>query len=573
LGKREAALLQQLERAKQCYGPGCAVECERLLERLRDLNYPDVESLVQAHDNLLFVRAFPQSEIVAKLCDSLLAGLQPQIERFAGSPADASVLDDERVSGMIGTTLENNWTFELARWLGLRHSSQISSEWNVDEHYRQLATVMPNCLPLLDDDSFVEADTPYVKWVQAAAGGQDRDLPWLFHSFDALPVTPLVRTSLYDSLGVNLRWNLRGSSASRTLARRTVSQMFVHHEPLLQRRQVSLHDEMASVPLSLRKLGRDEAQAVIDMARDALAVRYRELQGSTCADAGHAFQVDAGRGVQLFLWGLDVEWRLPLRAYYAGFTLKNGVPVNYFEAIGLFEWIEVGFNTFYAFREGETAWIYSKILHALHQLAGVTCFSVYPYQIGQDNEEAIQSGAFWFYRKLGFRPGRPDLMAITEREESRMARDPKHRTSARTLRKLAGGHMFFELRDTPVGCWDYFSTRNLGLAVQQKMAREFGGDAVRMRRRAESRLCKALGVSPDTWTSRERRALNNFAVALSLTGDVARWTPDEKQLLVAAIRAKGGRDETRYLRLLQRHGKLRDAFLSTGSVPAQGNSG
>ena len=269
-----------------------------------------------------------------------------------------------------------------------------------------------------------------------------------------------------------------------------------------------------------------------------------------------------------FIWGLDKEWRLPLRAYYAGFTLKNGVPVNYFEAIGLFEWMEVGFNTFYAFREGETAWIYSKILHSLHQLAGVTCFSVYPYQIGQDNEEAIQSGAFWFYRKLGFRPGRPDLMALTEREERRMASDPQHRTSARTLRKLAEGHIFFELQGTPVGRWDYFSTRNVGLAVQQKMAREFGGDAVRMRRQAESRLCKALGVNPAGWTPHAQWALSNFAVALALVGDVARWTTSEKQLLVAIIRAKAGRDETRYLHLLQRHEKLRDLFLRIGSVAA-----
>jgi hypothetical protein len=573
LGKREATLLQQLERAKQCYGAGWAAECEGLLLKLRGLHYPDVDSLVKAHDNLLFLRAFPQSEQVAKLCDSLLAAMQPQVERFADSPDDASVLDDERVSGIVGTTLENNWTFELARFLGLRHSSQISSEWNVDEHYRQLATVMPNCLPLLDDDSFVEADTPYLKWVEAAAGGRERVLPWLFRSFDALPVTPLVRTSLYDSLGVKLRWSLSDSSASRTLARRRVTRVFVHREPLLQRRQVSPHDELASAPLNLQKLGRDEAQAVIDMARDALAVRYRELQGSTCADPGHAFQVDAGRGVQLFLWGLDAEWRLPLRAYYAGFTLKNGVPVNYFEAIGLFEWIEVGFNTFYAFREGETAWIYSKILHALHQLAGVTCFSVYPYQIGKDNEEAIQSGAFWFYRKLGFRPGRPDLMAITEREERKMASDPHHRTSARTLRRLAEGHMFFELRGTPVGCWDYFSTRNLGLAVQQKMAQEFGGDAVKMRRRAESRLSKALDLSPEKWSSRGQWALSNFAVALALVENVARWSATEKKLLVEVIRAKAGRDETSYLHLLQRHSKLRGAFLRIGSVAACGNAG
>ncbi len=102
--------------------------------------------------------------------------MQPQVEGFADSPDDASVLDDERVSGIAGTTLENNWTFELARWLGLRHSGHVTSEWNVEEQYRQLATVLPNCLPLLDDDSFVEADTPYLKWVEAAAGGQEREL-------------------------------------------------------------------------------------------------------------------------------------------------------------------------------------------------------------------------------------------------------------------------------------------------------------------------------------------------------------------------------------------------------------
>ena len=177
-----------------------------------------------------------------------------------------------------------------------------------------------------------------------------------------------------------------------------------------------------------------------------------------------------GAGVHIFLWGLPPDRRLPLRAYHAGITFKNGVPINYIEGISLFEWMEVGFNTFYAFRDGETAWIYSKVLHLLHQLTGVTCFSVYPYQLGDENEEAIKSGAFWFYRKLGFRPGRPELLALTQREEAKMAREPSHRTSARTLRKLAAGHVFYEFGDGPRGLWDTFSARNIGLAVQQRMA-------------------------------------------------------------------------------------------------------
>ena len=553
---------------KRSYGPGCAEECERLLAELRGVRFPDVEALIRFHDTLLFLDAFPQSARVVELAQELLAAVESQVAKFSAVAAAAAALDDESVSGIAGTTIRNTWTYELARWLVEHHAPAIKLEWDVDEQYQHMATVLPSFMPLLEDDSFVEADTPYLRSVEAAAGAKDKELGWLLRRFERLPVAHLTRTSLYDALGVNLAWDLSGSSASRTLARRPVSRYFFHDAPLLQRKQVSLADELASAPLKLRKLRRTEGAKIIDMARDALAVRYRELHGSTHADANYAFEAHVGRGVQLFIWGLDAEWRLPLRAYYAGFTLKNGVPVNYFEAIGLFEWIEVGFNTFYAFREGETAWIYSKVLHLLHQLAGVTCFSVYPYQIGQDNEEAIQSGAFWFYRKLGFRPGRSDLLTITEREEKKIAGDSKHRTSARTLRKLAEGHMFFEFGDSPSGRWDSFSTRTLGLAVQRKMAANFGGDAEKMRRATTKSLAKSLRVNLKTLNAREQLAFSNFAVVLALTHGVAQWTHAERQSLMAIIRAKAGPSETHYLQLLQRHHKLREALLRAGADPA-----
>jgi hypothetical protein len=550
---------------KRCYGAGCAEQCERLLADLKGAKPPDVESLIQFHDTLLFLRAFPQSAKVVQFADELLTALAPQVAKFVDSPSAVVAFDDESVSGIVGTTVTNTWTYELARWLVESHARSIHAEWNVDEQFRHMATILPNSMPLLEDDSFVEADTPYLKWMEQAAGGEGKVLAWLLRSFNEMPVSRLDRTSLYDALGVNLDWDLSGSSASRTLARRPVSQFFLHESPLLQRRQVSLAEEMASAPIKLRKLSRTEGGKVIDMARDALAVRYRELHGSTHGDPNHVFEANVGRGVQLFIWGLNADWRLPLRAYYAGFTLKNGVPINYFEAIGLFEWIEVGFNTFYAFREGETAWVYSKVLRLLHQLAGSTCISVYPYQIGQDNEEAIQSGAFWFYRKLGFRPGRPDLLAITEREEKKIASDSHHRTSARTLRKLAEGHMFFEFAANPPGRWDSFSTRTLGLAVQCKMADEYGGDAGKMRRATTKALARILDVNLATWNLREQRAFGNFALVLALVSGVARWTSEDKRSLAAIIRAKAGLNETAYLQQLLQHSTLRDALLLVGS--------
>ena len=123
----------------------------------------------------------------------------------------------------------------------------------------------------------------------------------------------------------------------------------------------------------------------------------------------------------MYFWNLPAARRLPLRAYVAGFTVKNGVPINYIEAIGLCEWIEVGFNTFYTYRQGETAWIYAQALRCLCAVTGATTISVYPYQIGQNNDEALDSGAFWFYRKLGFRSGRRDLEQIARREEQKIA--------------------------------------------------------------------------------------------------------------------------------------------------------
>jgi len=251
-------------------------------------------------------------------------------------------------------------------------------------------------------------------------------------------------------------------------------------------------------------------------------------------------------------------------------TLKNGVPVNYVEAIGLCEWMEVGFNTFYTFRGGEAGWIYAQVLRCLCHLMGTTCVSVYPYQLGHDNEEAIESGAFWFYRKLGFRPGRSDLQRLAEREEGRIAADPKYRTPARTLRRLAGGHAFYELPGSEVGAWDKFSTRNIGLRVNRRMARECQGDSGRIRKESVRSVARILGVNTSSWTSSERVSFENFAVVLALVPGLRSWKREEKEALVRIIRSKSKTDEMVYLHLTQRHERLREELLKLGRPETTG---
>ena len=223
-------------------------------------------------------------------------------------------------------------------------------------------------------------------------------------------MAPTEKAELYESLRVPLRWSLENSAVTRTRNWKRAPSVFYHSDadgtPLISRSQVSLAAELARRPPKLTKLSRKQGAEVMDLIREVMLVRYRELYGTTLGDPVSVGRADVGRGVSIYLWNLPPDRRLPLRAYVAGLTLKNGVPINYIEAIGLCEWMEVGFNTFYTFRGGEAGWIYAQVLRSLCHMMGTTCVSVYPYQLGHDNDEAIESGAFWFYRKLGFRPGR-----------------------------------------------------------------------------------------------------------------------------------------------------------------------
>jgi hypothetical protein len=568
--------LIHLEACRYRFGRGEAARVVKLLKRLDAARFPDSPSLIRFHEALLFLRAFPQGPTVVRVTGRILSSFYKKVEALRKGGADMDDFDTFEVSGIAGTQMEDTLSFDVASWLIniRRMPGKVEIAWENYEPGRELGTTGPRFIPLLEDDAYVEADTPWRRWLEAAAG-KKRVPSWLISRFEQLSLPAAQKAELYESLRVPLRWSLENSVISRTRNWKPVRSVFYHSERLISRSQVSLAAELARRPPQLTKLSRKQGEQVMDTIREVMLVRYRELYGTTLGDARSVEQADVGRGVTIYLWNLPPDRRLPLRAYVAGLTLKNGVPINYIEAIGLCEWMEVGFNTFYTFRGGEAGWIYAQVLRCLCHRMGTTCVSVYPYQLGHENEEAIESGAFWFYRKLGFRPGRADLQKLAEREEQKIAAatklgKTKYRTPARTLKLLAAGHVFYELPGSEVGAWDRFSTRNIGLRVNRRMARDFGGDAVQMRehsRRALERILfpRSAGVSTSSWTPLEKSAFENFALVLADAPGLRAWTREEKEDLVRIIRAKGKRDEMLYLHLTQRHRRLRKALLTLGS--------
>jgi hypothetical protein len=564
-------VLTRLEAAKSRFSPREAAPTVKLLAQVSRAKFRDAQSLLRFHEVLLFLRAFPQGPSVIPIVERQLNTFEQRVGDLRRHNSDMSAFDDFDTSGIAGTTMQDTLPFEVVRWLARRVPDSVEiawkDYWQDYKNERSAGSTLPRFLPLLEEDADVEANIPWTKWIETAIARNHHPLQWLIRQFEQLPRTKRERAELYDSLRLPVRWKLGNQLLSRTRNWKRPRTFFFHHEPLITRSQVSLAEEFAKPGPKLEKLSQREGQSVMDTIREVMLVRYRELYGTTLGDPGSVVRMDVGRGVIMHFWNLPPERRLPLRAYVAGFTLKNGVPINYIEAIGLFEWIEVGFNTFYTYRQGETAWIYAQALRCLRQLTEATTISIYPYQIGQNNDEAIESGAFWFYRKLGFRSGRADLEQLARREEKKVAADPRYRTPPRILRRLAEAQIFYELDPENRGEWDTFSTRNIGLRVNRRMAKEFGGESPRFRQAAGREVSRVLGANPSRWTALEQHAFENWSLVLALIPDLRRWPRQEKDGILKIIRAQADPNEMRYLRLTQQHPHLRAELLRLGSKP------
>src|SRR5258706_5481716 len=565
-------LLDRLDELKSRFGSRESRTIERLLVRLARQKIEDLEVLIRFHEILLFLCAYPQGARVRQLAETQLRSFSKRVEASSEADVDLQAFDIPEISGLAGTAVVDTFTFYIVRWLLKRHRNQIAFDWDWFNDENRLAETWLRFMPLLDEDGFVEANVPYPEWLRAAKG-RTKELPWLFQRFELLARSDREKAELYNSQNLCVSWT-PSYRATRTGMRLPVNarNIFYHREPLIQRREISLRDELKKPAPVLERLSRHEGEKILDLAREASTLRYRELYGFTHGDPGRVLKVNIGRGVDIFVMGVPPDRRLPLRAYHAAMIFKNGVPAGYFDGLSIFERMESGFNLYYTFCDGETAWLYAQTLHIFHHLLGVSVFTLDPYQIGYENEEGIESGAFWFYRKLGFRPTSAAVMKLVLNEEKKIATRSGYRTPAKTLRKLAERPMVFELDDasgslarSKPGDWDRFQVRNLGLAVQRRMAATKGGDAEKFKSAAAQELMDVIGTRADARPHTELSTLQHFASALSLVADLREWSAAEKQALAKVLHAKAGLDESKYLKLMQKHVRLRQAIIDLGS--------
>ncbi len=550
-----ASALKELERRKADYGDGAGrrkLDLLRLLSRRRLSRAKDV---LRLHEVLCFLRAYPDSAEVLAEVEHMLHRFEKRGDLRRHSDALAS-------TGIAGTSFHFAFFAATANWLARRWSAYVTIDWEDFDRSERLERILPllalySETPGLDEYSFELHD-----WIERMKGPAETDAVFLLRRLEQLPMSSFAHEMLFEDLDIPLHLRPGPDTPART-REKYADVGVVHQSRALSRARPSLPSMMNQDPPRVRLLSRREGQTLVNLARATMATRSRDLDAFAYGEANDVRLVGCGNGLQLAYIGVLPERRLLLETLYGFLALKNGVPVGYGTNTVLFGSAEVAFTIFDTFRAAEAALVFAQVLAITKHLFGADTFLIEPYQLGQDNDDAVRSGAWWFYQKMGFRPRETSARRIMQRELKRMKTNPSHRSSESTLKKLAAADVFLTLGKRRNDVLGVLPLANLGLCITRYVAERFGFDRAKATRTCSAEALKLLDLrSLGGFSAGERLAWQRWAPLLMILPGVKRWRGHDKRALVKVVRAKGGQRESDYVHQFDRHQRLRHAICS-----------
>jgi len=544
-------ILQKLEAKRLEFGPGHATAKIRLLTALERSRLPTAEAILRLHEQLCFLRAYPDNA-------ALLAQVVRMLERFSQRADLHRYRADLADTGICGTVIHYPFFWPTARWIVERWPKLLYIDWSNVENHKSLAAAISLVVPSLESYWLRVREPELREVLRILCGSRITDGVFFVRRVETMPGNDLTREAFFDALDTPFLLLPTRNTPSRTLACYARSPIVFRKAPP-ERIRPDLLIELARPPRSVRVVSAREGQRLIDLARGSMVTRERDLDNFAYGDARDVRVVDDGRGLQWAVIGTLPARRPILRATYGMLTLRNGVPIGYVGVDTLFRCADLSYNTFETFRGGEAAFVFGRTLAATASLFGSQSFTMEPYQLGHHNEEGIESGAWWFYYKLGFRPRNPRVARLAYRELQRMKMRPSYRSSKRTLQKLAEDYLYFENAGARAPFWPRVA--ELGARTARYLARLGAGD-----RETAVRLClentrRLLNAPPLPRTAPEVHiAWENWSPIVLLLPGIERWSRAERINLAKVISAKGGRRESDYLALFDKHPRLGPAL-------------
>ena len=540
--------VNRLHSIRRRFNPAESAEKLQLMRLLINAEVSSCRGLQRLHDALCFIRAFPDSRSHYSEARSLLLEFEARVLKLPAK-ARAGLAD----TGISGTVINYAFSWELANWMARRFPGAISIHWEDVEETSRLEELLELTLLPSEVDYFDSGFISSEEWIDLASGNAAGTY------FDWL-ITQLAHArkgsglaDKYNAAELALAWDLQGSKACKSL--NTLSGAAPVGRRIGLRRQPAGVKAVIRRPVdSLRRLSPRLGRRLIDVAMTSMAVRHRETYHFNFANPHEVYVADIGEGVSIAVLGLQKEHRFVFECTMGYLILSNGVPVGYGGASAIFSQLNTGINIFDEYRGSEAAFLWVQVMRVFHHLVACERFIANPYQLGSDNVEALQSGAFWFYYRLGYRPALAEIRRLARSEYRQITRENGYRSSLGTLRRLSSTDMHLVLpgaRSSALFEEHWIETSSM-LAARQ-LAAAGGRTRAISAKRVAAQVARDLGLqSLNKWSQAEKLAFTGLAPVVA-AAEPSSWPSEAKQTMRILLRAKGGAAEVKYARLLAEH--------------------
>ena len=365
----------------------------------------------------------------------------------------------------------------------------------------------------------------------------------------------------YEAAGVPLAWRIDAHSAVTGNRR---AQPVVYRAGGLRRPSAEPRKAITEPLTEVHLQPRRAAARLVDVWPAALWSRTRTVFQIEQPNLDECWQCDFCDGLQMAAIGVRPGLRSTLEATYGYLLLANGMLIGYGGFTTLFAQVNTCINVFPEYCGGEAAFAFEQALRAMHSLAGCAHVIVNPYQFGAGNDEALASGAYWFYYRLGFRSVEREVHALARREVDRLRANRGYRVPIGTLRRLAACDLCLDLADSTDVLFDEAWLPAIGRGITEAIACVPEVNRARALAQLTRQVCAQLDVDPSARSARERAGLAQFAPILAQVDDLASWPAAHKRAVVELACLRQAATERHFVAGQRRHDRLRLALAQVG---------
>ena len=515
-------------------------EKTQLLNELVTFEYFKQQSFLQLHQLMMAMMAYPSSKELLDVVSSAIQKLLSQL------PQNVSLQNKLIGTGILHTAVECNFSYSKVLYVTQKFPNQISIH-SASSNLETQKSILKLLLPSVEYSKifYGEKDLKH-RIAQFHSSTSQTDLEWLLQLIQQSDLETKTQSIIYNQLGIFIQWRVSDIESSVSFLRGASTPIYYHTKPL--EKKINLQDIIKQkLPTPVKLTDKDKAR-IIDAAKMTLFYLYRETEPFTNANKDDITLFQLDKGISIALFGSIHEKRYSLESYIGYLVFKNNIPASYGGGWIFGERSQFGINILESFRGGESGLIICELLRVYHQYFGATRFVVKPYQFGLHNPEAIKTGAFWFYYKLGFRPENEELRKLAFEEEQQKLSNPNYKSAIATLKKYTKSNLALTLSETSYPNYD---SEVVSQKITKHINEHFKGDRQKALTVCYKQLKESLGINK-TWKAEDIDYAKQLAILFHIQPNSKAWQEKHKKNIQLLIQLKSAKTELPWVKHLQK---------------------